>query len=145
MKKTLFISAVTLILVVASLGWWLTLRSEPVEPVVQSAPSRPATEQALVDSVFESPEQFEAVAVVAEDPAPVLSEQEATPRPKLLSEVKKPQPSARPEPVDITTLHFWKEYASVRTPAIRDPDSAENRAGIISLMKARQQRLGQMD
>jgi len=63
---------------------------------------------------------------------------------RLLSDVEKP-PAPQPlkEPVPVESLHFHADYASLRTDAIRNPNSPENRAGVVSLMEARQRRLGQ--
>jgi len=67
------------------------------------------------------------------------------PRPKLLSEVKRPEKKReKPEPVAAEDLYFWKDYESLRTDAIRNTDSKENRAGIVALLKARQRRAGKM-
>ena len=66
------------------------------------------------------------------------------PRPQLLSEVERPGVArAEREPVSAESLYFWKDFSSLRKEEIRDPDSEENRAGVVSLMKARQGRLGQ--
>jgi hypothetical protein len=67
-------------------------------------------------------------------------------RSQLLSAVEKPPlPQPLKEPVAAEKLYFWKQYASLRKDEIRNPDSAENRAGVVSLMQIRQRRQKQKD
>jgi len=127
---------------------------ETVEPVVAA---RPAAEQGFLDSVLESPEVLDGAAGQAGGQRYEASQPEGqagSPRYKvtlptgkerhLLSDVEKP-PTLRPleEPVAADSLHFREDYASLRTDAVRNPNSPENRAGVVSLMEARQRRLGQ--
>ena len=136
MKKADWIFLVGL--VVAAVVWWMWSTC-PARP--KSSPQNPRPEdQSLLDSVLESPERLDGLAV-DESPVEPLA---VAPRPQLLSEVERPEVArAEREPVAAESLYFWKDYASLRKDAIRDPDSEENRAGVVSLMKARQGRLGQ--
>lgn len=139
-----------LIAIAVCVGVWMFSHRKPdAENPGASPAGRSVSDQGLVDSVVESPERLEASVMEsvgdlqAEAPSP---ESVDSPRPQLLSEIEKPLLSqAKPEPVSIETLHFWSDYESLRADAIRDPESAENRAGVVSLMEARQRRLGQVE
>lgn len=144
-KKWILIGVIA---VAVGAGWWIAGLSKKTPDAPVS--TRTDSEQQLVDSVLEAPEQLDASAVASVEPHAKLAAQnidlDDSSRPQLLSEVEKPpRTTAKPEPVSIKTLHFWKDYASVRKPEIRDPDSQENRAEVVALMKARQRRLGQVE
>ena len=140
--------------VAVGMGWLVASRqkAEPkdAEPVVAG---RSVEDQQLLDSVLESPETLDGKSFgVRRQPkgdgalasaVPVCTLPTGKER-HLLSDVEKP-PAPRPlaEPVAADSLHFRKEYASLRTDAVRNPNSPENRAGVVSLMQARQRRLGQ--
>ena len=145
--------------VVAGIGWIVLNRETGNEKLLRRSTvpcsalcgsERSEGEQAFLDSVLESPERLDGA--VAESAVPVG--QAGSPRYEvtlptgkerhLLSDVEKP-PAPQPlkEPVPVESLHFHADYASLRTDAIRNPNSPENRAGVVSLMEARQRRLGQ--
>jgi len=150
--------------VVAGAGWWLSARQKAeTGRGERTVAERSAEDQRLVDAVLESPERLDAEDVAAMDTAGLEKEGGLAGNPRyeggsavpvctlptgrerhLLSDVEKP-PAPQPlkEPVAADSLQFRKEYASLRKDAIRNPDSAENRAGVVSLMEARQRRLGQ--
>jgi len=151
---------IVLVVALAVLGgaWVVVSRLEPdletVEPVVAA---RPVAEQEFLDSVLESPEVLDGAAGQASGRRHEASEPEGqaesplyevtlpTGRERhLLSDVVKPEaPRPLKEPVSADSLHFREDYASLRTDAVRNPNSPENRAGVVSLMEARQRRLGQ--
>ena len=145
---------VVAVVVVAGIGWLVSSCqkgvAESTEPVV--AAGRPVAEQEFLDSVLESPEMLDGESLTAkvaeergtgEAGVPVCTLPTGKER-HLLSDVEKP-PAPQPlkEPVSVESLHFHADYASLRTDAIRNPNSPENRAGVVSLMEARQRRLGQ--
>lgn len=117
---------------------------------------RPAAEQGFLDTVLASPEALDGERAegpgvrrqptgdTALTPAvPVCTLPTGKER-HLLSDVEKPSaPQPLAEPVAADSLHFRQDYASLRTDAVRNPDSPENREGVVSLMEARQRRLGQ--
>jgi hypothetical protein len=68
-------------------------------------------------------------------------------RPRQLSEIDKPtiddrKSAMQKEPVAAKDLYFYKDYESMRKEEISNPDSEENRAGVVALMKARKERVG---
>ena len=91
---------------------------------------------------LESPEEFQAQTSSERDASrPLVVPAE---RPKQLSEVRKQVAGVRAqetEPVPASDLYFWTAQESLRKDEIRDPDSEENREGIVQLMKARQRRV----
>jgi len=136
MKKTEWIFLVGL--VVASGVWWMWSRI-PSGPT--PSPQITTEAESLIDSVLESPEVLDGLAA---DESAVESVAVA-PRPELLSEVERTVSVSveEREPVAAQSLYFWSDYASLRKDEIRNPDSKENRAGVVSLMEMRQRRLGQ--
>ena len=149
-NKKRWMMLIVLVGVALGTGWWMSSRQteEPMDAATR-VPKRTVEDQRLVDSVLESPEQLDAsvaasIGLSSPEPVPVADPVAAAPRPQLLSEIEKPLPPAvEREPVPAESLYFWKDYASMRKAEIRDPNSEENRAGVVSLMKARQRRLGQ--
>jgi hypothetical protein len=97
----------------------------------------PKADQQLVSRAFNAPEALDAAPVVLESRA-ITSVSAAQLR--LLSEA---EPSTRPRTPVSTDWHpaFQKDFESLRTEAIRNPDSPENRATVNTLMEKRQQRL----
>lgn len=87
------------------------------------------------------PEEFQTQTVVKRDaPVPLTV---PTERPKQLSEVEKPvREKIQKVPVAASDLYFHKDYESMRKEEIRNPDSKENRAGVVALLQARQRRAG---
>ena len=145
-NKKRWMMLIVLVGVALGTGWWMSSRQteEPMDAATR-VPTRTVEDQRLV----ESPEQLDAsvaasIGLSSPEPVPVADPVAAAPRPQLLSEIEKPLPPAvEREPVPAESLYFWKDYASMRKAEIRDPNSEENRAGVVSLMKARQRRLGQ--
>lgn len=157
MKKKKWIWVIPLAVAAVGIGWFFLTRTVSESPKITD--HRTPTDQSLLDSVLQSPEAFEKSLS-----SPVPEEESAAPsteisifppasakrfvepliRPQLLSEVKKPmRVNVVREPVAAESLYFWKDYASLRTEAVRDPDSEENRAGVVSLLQARQRRAGE--
>ena len=137
-------------MVAAGTGWLVSGRykeeSRKAEPVVAE---RLAAEQEFLDAVLESPERMDGAVAASAEPGGEVTEMLVCTLPtgkerRLLSDIEKP-PAPRPlkEPVSAESLYFWNDYASLRKDAIRNPDSEENREGVVSLMKTRQRRLGQ--
>lgn len=64
-----------------------------------------------------------------------------TSRSQQLSEIEKPtREHVRREPVAVESLYFWTDYKSLRKDEIRNPDSKENREGVVTLLTMRQRR-----
>ncbi len=107
----------------------------------QESVSRSQVDQKILRDALESPENFQTLEKSEEISAePVVQEE----RPKLLSEVERPaRERVQKEPVAAESLYFWKDYESLRKDEIRNPDSTENREGVVALMKARQRRVTQ--
>ena len=150
--------------VAAGIGWIVLNREAGIgKPLPRSSvpcakscgSERSEEEQAFLDAVLESPETLDGT--VAELAVPTgqagsLRHEASEPvctlpvgrERHLLSDVEKP-PAPQPlkEPVAAESLYFHADYASLRKDAIRNPNSPENRAGVVSLMQARQRRLGQ--
>lgn len=164
---------VALAILGVNIGWVISLRhkEEPKNSEAVAA-RRPAAEQEFLAAVLESPERLDDAGLTAQkDPLTnrpllsagnraegIVSESKTEPMAKtvpvctlptgkerqLLSDIEKPSaPQPLAEPVKAEELYFWKDYSSLRTDAIRNPNSAANRAGVVSLMQARQRRLGQ--
>lgn len=151
MKMNKWMMWVFAAIIAVGIGWFVADRKtvEPRNAASAVATQRPAAEQALVDAVLESPERLDAPVVesakpVREEPVPLICMLPTGKERHLLSDIEKPpSPQRLKEPVAAESLYFWKDYASLRKDAIRNPDSPENRAGVVSLMQARQRRLGQ--
>jgi len=153
---------------VAGIGWFVASRGtgNGDSAVSCSKPcgfERSEGDQRLVDAVMESPEALDAEGLAAtgrterkeetgqagspryegESAVPVCTLPTGKER-HLLSDIEKP-PAPQPleEPVAADSLQFRKDYASLRKDEIRNPNSPENRAGVVSLMEARKRRLGQ--
>jgi hypothetical protein len=111
-----------------------------------SAPQSAQGSESIRQQALAAPEKFQTQAVqVREAPVPLAVPKE---RPKQLSEIDKPE-AQRPEvgsqksegrPVALSDLYFHDDYRSMRKEEIRNPDSEENRAGVVALLKARQRR-----
>ncbi len=140
------------LVLVVSLLLWALMQKEiqkemPVEGEAQSVPvseTISAKDQEILQAALESPESFQTLEKVEEvifDSTPLTVPKE---RPKLLSEVERPvRERVQKEPVAAENLYFWKDYESLQKDEIRNPDSKENREGVVALMKARQRRVGQ--
>lgn len=99
------------------------------------------SDRQVMVAAFENPDAVEAAYLDKSTPNPVVEED----RPQRLSQAQRdPVKHAPREPVKADELYFWEDYSSMRKDAICNPDSAENRAGVVALMKARQRRLGQI-
>lgn len=100
--------------------------------------------EAIKKMAMDSPETFQTQTVaVRETPKPLDVPKE---RPTQLSEIRKSdvrgQASGDRNPTSVESLYFHKDYESMRKEEIRNPDSEENRAGVVALLKARQRRAG---
>ncbi len=153
----------------AGAGWFVHGRLQAEGDVEPQVAARSVADQKLVDTTMAAPEQFDCVVESSRpaDTKPERPEQQEVSvattegdsdrtetvvassisrvsRPNLLSAVEKPAPvNSHEEPTSVEDLYSWGAYSSMRKDAINDPDSQENRAGIVALMKARQKRLGQ--
>lgn len=153
----------------AGAGWFVYSRAQTKETESPQVAARSAADQALVDAIMDSPEQFDSVTEGSKRPAPqsepserfvksVVAPSNKATRPKsagvgdsvspvlrtnMLSAVEKPtQHLPQQEPVAAENLYFPEDYSSMRKDAVRNPDSPENRQGVVALMKARQRRAG---
>ena len=111
----------------------------------QPAEIRGQDSERLSQRVLAAPQEFhKQSAAVREAPTPLAVPLE---RPRQLSEIDKSsigtqQSAMLREPVAASELYFHKDFESLRKEEIRNPDSAENRAGVVAMMKARQRRTG---
>jgi len=95
----------------------------------------------LVQRVFNSPEKLDADGAVSLSNTDVV---EAVRHPLLMSEIEPVQPIAvAAYTTENRPLYFQKDFESLRTDAVRNPDSAQNRATVSALMQKRHQRLEQ--
>lgn len=122
--------------------------SKPEIPVAEKvaaaqlpvATNLPESDRQLVSKAFASPETLDSSVTVQ------TSNSVARPaeRPVLLSEIEPVKPPvATNSATGGQDAYFQKDFESLRTDAIRNPDSPENRATVTALMLKRQQRLGQ--
>ena len=99
--------------------------------------------EAFKQKVLASPEEFQMTTVIKrEAPVPLTV---PTERPTQLSEVTRLEtesrsPEAEKKPVAVSDLYFHEDYQSMRKEEISNPDSEENRAGVVALLQARQRR-----
>lgn len=115
----------------------------------------PEADRQLVARVFNAPEELDAATAVpaarpaektavTEKPNAATVASTASPQaekaPALLSEVEPSTQSKTPVSADWKPA-FQKDFESLRTEAVRNPDSAQNRATVNTLMQKRQQRL----
>ena len=109
----------------------------------------PATKEALVDWIQKAPEELiameerkDVLEPVTEAGVPSASPPHVRRNPKLFSENPLSSEQAMtPEPISVTDLYFWEDFASLRTEAMLDPDSPKNRATVESIMQKRKERL----
>lgn len=99
----------------------------------------PEADRQTVSRVFNTPEQLDAALTV---PTPVSAEKLSVAHPALLSEAKSVEVAKTPVSTDWNPA-FQKDFESLRTEAIRNPDSEQNRDTVKTLMQKRQQRLAQ--
>lgn len=97
----------------------------------------PEADRKLVAHVFNAPETLDTATVVPDTRA---AEPPAVTHPALLSEVASFAQAATPVTADWNPA-FQKDFESLRTDAIRNPDSEQNRTTVNTLMQKRQQRL----
>ena len=101
-------------------------------------------DQAILDQALSSPAAFQQKTEEAPEGAAPIPLSVPTERPQQLSEVEKPQVLKQvKEPVAAEDLYFWEDFQSLRKDEIKNPDSKENREGVVALMKARQRRVEQ--
>lgn len=160
-SKMIFSGLGILAVAVAVVAIWLSQEKESASEIGASQSAIKNCESAVHRMALESPEEFQTRTVVKrEAPKPLTVPSE---RPKQLSEIEKsaigPKRSAdnfpqgnsdegavhhrstmQKEPVPVESLYFHKDYESMRKDEIRNPDSKENRAGVVALMKMRQRR-----
>jgi hypothetical protein len=105
------------------------------------ATNLPALDRQLVSKAFASPETLDQASVTSSTEAV----QRPATRPTLLSETMS---AGSPEAVETDghqDAYFQKDFESLRTDAVRNPDSEQNRATVNTLMLKRQQRLAKED
>lgn len=143
-KKFVFSGALVLVAALAVRVMWkpakdgITATESVQAPILETGS---AADQKVLQTALESPEGFQTLEKDEVESEPVIRQEK--PR-KLLSEVERPaRERVQKEPVAASDLYFWKDYESLRKEEIRNPDSKENREGVVALMKARQRRVGQ--
>jgi len=98
----------------------------------------PEKDRQLVARVFDAPEDLDASIIASVSATAALV---STARPVRLSEIEPVQP-VKAEPLsDEWEPYFKKDFESLRTDAVLNPDSEQNRAVVKTLMQKRQQRL----
>jgi hypothetical protein len=141
MKRKLQVMGTGLVVLLVLSGGLLVWRH--AGQTASAAAGNAEADRALVETVLNSPEQFDTTASTA-GPAPFEPLTIPATRPLQLSEVEKTEPvKAVQKPVSAESLYFWKDYASLRKDEIRDPNSEANRQGVVSLLQARQRRAKQ--
>lgn len=112
------------------------------EPIAEKSEPTSSADRALREAVMTDPASFDAHTPPEPLPVPEEPSSPASRERVLLSTIQpSPPPQALPEPVPVESLYFWEDFASLRTEAIHDPDSSQNRAGVVALMNARKARL----
>lgn len=153
---------VSLIVLLSGLATWLLFgRNEAKEKTATEKPDHPtvqkeavAADRQLLTTALQSPESLDESPVAClNEPSGVPGNAASVPAPasavtaqrsELLSSAQKPLlPQPAKEPIAAENLYFWKSYQSLRKDEIRNPGSAENRAGVVSLMQMRQRRAKQ--
>ncbi len=152
MKK--IIQSLSIVVVFAGVGIWiyhivedLKLRKDPEPPATTAQKISPdelpiseevvAQDRALLEKTFKTPEALDAAEVVTSSTASAPPIE----RPTLMSEIDFPEKAPKP-PVDTKKLpYFHAGFASLRTDAVRNPDSEQNQKTVTRLMQMRQQRL----
>lgn len=144
MKRKIIFSGLGLLAVAAVVVViWLSQEKEPASETGTSQSAINKRESAMRKMALTSPERFQTRTVAKREAPKPLSVPRT--RPKQLSEVDKSsienqQPALSREPVAVSDLYFYKDYESMRKEGIRNPDSKENRAGVVALLQARQRR-----
>lgn len=153
----------------AGAGWFVRSRSQTKVAEPPKTAVRSTADQVLVDAIMDSPQQFDSAVEVSDFSAPesglserfdtstaIVASKTKSPKPvgvagsvspvsrtNMLSAVERPtRHTQQQEPVAAEDLYFSNAYSSMRKDAVRDPDSPENREGVVALMKARQRRAG---
>lgn len=109
----------------------LTAENLPVDQALSES------DRKLVFRAFDAPEELDAAAVVPENQA---TDQLFAVHPALLSEIEPAEPFRKSVTAEWNPS-FQKDFESLRTEAVRNPDSEQNRATVNALMQKRQQRL----
>lgn len=148
MKKTVVFTGAGIVAVAAVIAL-VVLREPGAETEMLSAQTGVSAPQSAQGSenirqqALAAPETFQTeTKAVREAPKPLSV---PTERPKQLSEIDKPkidnqQSAMEQEPVPVESLYFHKDYQSMRKEEISNPDSKENREGVVALLKMRQRR-----
>lgn len=121
----------------------------PVIIDAQDTPIKaPETREGLIDRIQKDPEEWVATEELrrASQVAPAVASSPPSPHirrnPSLFSEKVLPD-DPRPQPTDVSDLYFWEDFASLRTDAVRNPDSGQNRATIEAILQKRSERLAE--
>lgn len=92
------------------------------------------TDRQLAERAFQAPEELDSAIASNSLVSPVPPQ-----RPTMMSEVNVQEPTNRAPAGD--DQYFQKDFESLRTDAVKNPDSEQNRATIKKLMEMRQRRL----
>ena len=106
--------------------------------------------EALIDLIQKDPDELVATeeAQRAAEVPPAVTTSPPSPHirlnPSLFSEKDlSGGPRQSGEPTQVGDLYFWEDFASLRTDAVRNPDSEQNRATIEAIFQKRSQRLAE--
>jgi len=107
---------------------------------LQLADDLSTSDRRIAERAFHAPEEMDAVSTASAE-ANVAVRPPERPSGSLLSEMEFVEPETLgPAGND---QYFQKDFESLRTDAVRNPDSAQNRATVNRIMQIRQQRLQQ--
>ena len=122
----------------------VVLLLRPGDAVREAPKSDVSHDLALAKAVLHEPERFtQSMDVTA---AGTTHRSPESSRPPLLSRAGRYMlPVSRTEPAALDDFRFHREFASLRSAALRDPNSPDNRSGVKALMMARQRRLAETE
>jgi len=151
MKKVFLLIGMFLLLVL-----WVLMRNGVAEKPAGSTPvqvsgSAPKTEnevdQTVLEAALETPEAFHQTEPAKEGllDQKLAAYADLSGRPSQMSERQNVQQKERVAGVNTNTPKFMNSFSSLRKDDVRNPDSEQNRAAVISLMKKRQNRVSQLE
>ena len=135
---------------------WVLMRNgmaeKPDEPTpVKTSGSASKTEREadrdVLETALEAPEAFQQTEPKKADllDQKLAAYADLSNRPPQMSERQNVQQKERIAHANTNTPKFMNSFASLRKDEVRNPDSEQNRAAVISLMKKRQNRMSQLE